>query len=170
MYVRWGMMLLAFGFIGVASVVRYNKEVSALSPEQLIRERPEGVARVLGRVKAGTLQEGDGEYVFEFTGASGGMTSIQVRYHGKPYENMRELKVLVIEGEWDTGRMEFAAQRFHPLPNYGFITAAYLLSLILLGIFLFGMERSVLLLSILIKEEKGYQRPDLLRPELEGTD
>jgi len=157
LYLRWGVMLLVLCLILVGGVARYYRDVSALSPEQLMRQRPEGLVRVMGRVKAGTLNQSHEGSTFELTGTEGGVTSILVRHQGKPYENMRALKVLVIEGEWDTGRMALSALNFRPLPNYGFVTAAYLLSMIPLVLFLFHMERSILLLSILIKEEKGYQ-------------
>ena len=158
-YIQWGVILLVLCVIAGFGVARYYQDVFPISPEQLIQMRPEGSVRVIGRVKAGTLNEGPEDSRFELTGKTEGLTSIQVEYHGKPYENMREMKLLVVEGDWDTGRMQLSARNFRPLPNTGFVVAAYLFALIPLCIFLFSMERSVILLSILIKEEKGYQPP-----------
>ncbi len=156
-YFRWVGILIVLGIIGLSGVIRYYREVQALSPEVLLEKRPEGMVRVLGRVEAGTLNGGPEGSQFKLSAVSGGKTSIGVRYEGKPYENLRELKVLVVSGEWDTGKMELSALSFGLTPNYGFVVAAYLLSLVPLCLFLFNMERKLILLSILIKEEKGYE-------------
>ncbi len=155
--IRWGVILLLLCIIIGLAVVRYYKEVYAMTPEQLMIARPEGVIRVLGRVKAGTLQANAEGATFEISSASGGETSIVVRHQGKPYENLREMKVLVIHGIWDTGKMELSAQKFSLVPNFHFVTAAYLLTLIPLGLFLFFMERSMIITSLQIKDERGYQ-------------
>ncbi len=155
-YFRWITILIILGMVSLLGLVRYYKEVYALSPEALLEKQPEGVVRVLGRVEAGTLREGPEGSLFKLSGVSVGKTSVWVRYEGKPNENLRELKVLVVGGKWDTGKMEFSAQRFGRTPNYGFVVAAYLTALVPLGLFLFNMERNVILLSLLIKEEKSY--------------
>jgi len=158
LYKRWVVILFLLGGIGGLSAYRYRADVSAMAPEDLLALRPEGAIRVFGNVKVGTLRQDDqGATTFELSSVSGGVTSVLVRYQGEPYESLREQKNLVIEGMWDTGKMEILARKLSLTPNYGFVTAAYLISLIPLGLFLFHMERQTLLLSIQIKEERGYE-------------
>lgn len=88
---------------------------------------------------------------------SGEGERISVRYRGDDTENLRDLKTLVMIGKWDPTTQIFEGERIGLTPNYGFITAAYLVVLVPLGLFLFGMERKVARLYILIKEEKVYQ-------------
>lgn len=156
-------------FIFAFAIFRYNREVAAISPEALLRIRPDGMVRVLGRVVAGTLNKQESAPVFVLSGESmiDGQTKIVVRYIGKPDDNLRELKLLVFSGFFDPGKMEFTAQKISPVPNIGFIASAYLLSLLPLMLFLFNMERRLIQLSILIKEEKGYQ-PATDSPPLQG--
>ncbi len=155
LYIRWIVILILLGGVGLLAIDRYCKEVASFSPEELLIQRPEGVVRLLGRVEPGTLLA-DGSF-FKLSDVSGGKTLISIQYAGTPYENLRELKVLMIKGKWDTGRMAFIAESFSVTPNYHFVVAAYLIALIPLGLFLLNMEREVLLLSLLIKGEKGYE-------------
>jgi len=103
---------------------------------------------------------------FELTGRQ---ARLLVHYDGPADDNLRELKTLVVVGHLtadgatgsaaphqpDTRRFE--AHALDLLPNYGFIAAAYLLALIPLALFLFGMERRVAILYTVIKETTAYQ-------------
>ncbi|MEK7286646.1 MAG: cytochrome c maturation protein CcmE [Nitrospirota bacterium] len=153
-YFRWAIVLIILGAIGVLGYLRYEKEVAAFSTEALLRERPNQVVRVRGTVVPGTLIKGELESVFNL---EEGQTEIAVRYIGKEDDNLRELKQMVLQGIFDPNKMAFSADKISPNPHYGFILAAYLVSIVPLVFFLFGMERKMMMLSILIKEEKGYQ-------------
>ncbi len=158
-YFRWTVISIVVAVISALAIFRYNREVAAISPDELIRIKPDGMVRVLGRVVAGTLNKKEAVPIFNLSGEifSEAKTEIAVHYIGKPDDNLRELKMLVLTGFFDPGKMEFTAQKISPMPNTGFIVSAYLLSMVPLMLFLFNMERNVILLSILIKEEKGYQ-------------
>lgn len=168
LYLRWA------GIIGVALVIvwlaaqHYDRAVKTITPEQLLQTRPVGTVRVIGLVQAGSLritpQEGSTppmiQSEFELAGQQ---ERLPVHYDGPADDNLRELKTLVVVGhlnpegpDGSSGR-RFEAHEFDLLPNYGFITAAYLLALIPLGLFLFGMERRVALLYTVIKETTAYQ-------------
>ena len=166
-YFRWTAIFIIFASLSALAVFRYNREVAAISPDTLLRIRPEGMVRLLGRVAAGTLNKKESVPTFTLSGESisDAHTEISVRYIGKQDDNLRERKLLVAAGFFDPGKMEFAAQTISPIPNIGFVVSAYLLSLLPLMLFLFHMERNVILLSILIKEEKGYQPEEVTTPE-----
>jgi hypothetical protein len=142
--------------IGVLGIQRYHRDVTAISPDQLLRDQPAKTVRVLGMVEAASLvKEGEGGPIaFQLSGEG---AKVSVRYIGQESENLRDLKTLVIGGRWNSTTQIFEADKISLVPNYGFITAAYLASLIPMGLFLFNMERKVAMLYILIKEEKVYQ-------------
>ncbi len=177
-YLRWA------GIAGVALVVawlaaqHYDREVQTITPEQLLQTRPEGTVRVIGLVQAGSLtlvpQEGSATppnttspstpsmILAEFE-LAGPEAHLLVHYDGPADDNLRELKTLVVIGHFTPAgpggldRQRFEAHDLDLLPNYGFITAAYLLALVPLALFLFGMERRVALLYTVIKETTAYQ-------------
>jgi cytochrome c-type biogenesis protein CcmE len=153
-YFRWAIVLIILGMISIFGTLRYEKEVAAFSTESLLRERPNQVVRVRGTVVPGTLIKGESESTFDIEEEK---TKMSARYIGQEDDNLRELKLLVLEGIFDSGKMQFSAEKILPNPHYGFVLAAYLISIVPLVFFLFGMERKMILLSILIKEEKGYQ-------------
>ncbi len=155
-YIRWVAVVILLAVIAVLAVFRYNREVSAIPLEALLQKKPDGMVRLLGRVVAGTLVRKDTVATFNLSG-EGKVEKISVLYIGKPDDNLRELKELVLVGFFDPDKMEFTAQRIAPIPNMGFVVSAYLLSIIPLIFFLFNMERNLILLSILIKEERPYQ-------------
>lgn len=161
-YMRWAVVVILLAVIAVLAIFRYNREVSAIPFEALLRNKPDGTVRLLGRVVAGTLVRKDTGATFNLSGGGnvpreGKEEKVSVLYIGKPDDNLRELKELVVVGFFDPDKMEFTAQRIAPIPNTGFLVSAYLLSIIPLIFFIFNMERNLILLSILIKEEKPYQ-------------
>jgi len=158
-YMQWTVVLIIVAVIFALAVFRYNREIAAISPEVLLQSRPDGMVRVLGRVVSGTLNKKESVPTFHLSHESilKEHTEIFVQYIGKPDDNLRESKVLIVSGFFDPEKMEFTAQRLLPVSNVEFIVAAYLISILSLMLFLFNMERNVILLSVLIKEEKGYQ-------------
>jgi len=157
-YVRWIVLSIVFGVIAVLGVSRYNKEVRTISPKKLLAGQPVSDLRVMGRVDAGSLVKGTGNKPFRFTlSGEGEGEKVPVFFPGDDQETLRELKTIVVIGQWDKKEMAFKAREIALIPNYGFITYAYLASLIPLAFFLFLMERKVALLYIMIKEEKPYQ-------------
>lgn len=158
-YLRWGVVLIVGIVIGLLGVRRYNDEVTAISPEAFLSERPAETVRVIGRVEAGSLVKEGSQTTFLLSGKS---EKVPVRYIGEDSESLRELKTLVIQGRWNAADRELEAQKISLTPNYGFVAAAYLITLVPLGLFLFHMERKVALLYIMIKQEKPYQPEEQL--------
>ena len=154
-YLRWGVLLLIGLAITGVGAQRYYRDVYSLTPEQILKERPSGEVRVLGRVEAGTLTtEAPSERAaFRLAGKE---ARIPVDYHGPDSDNLRELKTVVVIGHWDDAGRRFAAREIDNAPNYGFITAAYL-TLVPMALFLFVMEHRVLLLYNQIKQSKQYE-------------
>jgi hypothetical protein len=107
-------------------------------------------------VKSGTLK-GDveqGRATFEFVEGS---ASLVVEYQGPPLENIRELKTLVLIGRWDSQAQIFRAQDTALINNFGFVAAAYLISVLALGWMVFAMSQRVMVLFREIKESKLYE-------------
>lgn len=159
LYLRWGILLLAVLIIVTLGVQRYNREVRTLSPETVINSSPAGQIRVLGRVEGGSLSRsgpplnGTLEAAFSL---SSEISTISVVYKGEEPDNLRELKTLVVVGEWNPLEGRFLSSKIDLVPNIGFVIAAYL-NLIPLLLFLFIMERKVTLLYNEIKETRVYE-------------
>jgi cytochrome c-type biogenesis protein CcmE len=159
-YIRWGGILLTVLIITVLGVQRYRQEVSTISPEQLLRGQSTETARVLGTVQAGSLSSSSEEstpiYQARFR-LSGERETLPVQYIGEKPDNLRELKSLVVVGQWNAASGEFVAREIQLLPNFGYVAAAYLIVMIPMGLFLFRMERKVELLYTEIKSAKMYE-------------
>lgn len=154
-YVRWGAILSAGVMIALLGAWRYETEVTTISPEDLLLEQPTGTVRILGRVRPGSLMAEESQGVrFEL---AGDRERILVRYTGEENDNLRELKTLVVVGRWNPGGREWEADEIALVPNYGFIAAAYLLGIVPLMMFLFGMERRTRLLFHEIKGTTVYK-------------
>jgi hypothetical protein len=151
-------IVIIAGVLTVLAVFRYNREVFAIPIETLLRNKPDGIVRILGQVSAGTLvKKGDGSAFF-YLSSERKQTEVSVLYTGKPDDNLRDAKALVLTGFFDPDQMQFAAQKISPIPNSGFVVSAYLIALLPLILFLFSMERNLIRLSVLIKEERPYQK------------
>jgi cytochrome c-type biogenesis protein CcmE len=160
LYLRWAGIVGVALMIGGLAAQYYDREVKTITPESVLEARPAGTVRVLGMVQAGSLTMTPAEAAGAMTQAAFELAAddahLPVRYDGPADDNLRELKTLVVVGRLEPdGR--FAAHQLDLLPNYGFITAAYLLALVPLGLFLFGMERRVALLYTAIKDTTVYQ-------------
>jgi len=158
-YIRWAVILMLGTGLFFLGWMRYREEVRTVSPESLLRDRPAGGVRLLGTVVPGTLEKpsesgGPGETRFSL---KEGEAQVMVRYSGDDAEDLRELKTLVVHGRWDQESQTFQGDKISVVPNYGFITAAYLVSVIPLGLFLFSMERRVRLLYHEIKGTNVYE-------------
>ena len=158
-YARWSGLLIGVAIIALLSFRYYEKKLESISPEQLLREQPAGVVRVLGIVQGGSLvtQPPFHEAAFLLSG-QGEMISVQ--YRGEAPENLREIKTLVVIGRWDPSLRQFEAHDIALVPNYGFVASAYLIGIIPMGLFLFSMERRVALLYNTIKDTKLYEPED----------
>lgn len=156
LYVRWAVLLAAAVVIASMAWADYQRRLISLSPEQMLAQPTTGTVRVQGMVEAGTLDgDADSGHVRFMLGGDG--EAMPVQYDGPPPENLRELKTLVVLGEWDDAAKVFRAHETALVANYGFVAGAYLIGLIPLGLFLFAMERKVGQLYREIKQSKLYE-------------
>ena len=111
-------------------------------------------------VKSGTLsgETKQGQATFELVD---GPTTLAVVYAGPPLENIRELKTMVFIGQLDADTKTFKAKDTALINNFGFVTAAYLLTVLSICWALFAMSQRVMVLFKEIKDEKLYE------PEIE---
>ncbi len=147
-------MLVGLWIVAVGAQY-YYREVRPLTPEQVTREHPAGSIRMLGMVEAGSIVKGAASTPIRFS-LIGNEQRIPVVYQGNDPDSLRDLKTLVVVGQWDDTSQRFLAQKINLTPNYGFITAAYLV-MVPLALFLFLMERRVRLLYNEIKLSKIYE-------------
>lgn len=165
LYLRWAVVLIGGAVLAGLTAQRYATDIRPLTPEQLQQSRPPARVRVIGMVQPGSLAiETDGnpdradqpEMAASFE-LAGSHDRLPVRYLGPVDDNLRELKTIVIIGNFDVQSSQFVADRIDLIPNFGFVTAAYLLGLIPLALLLFSMERRVALLYTVIKETTLYK-------------
>ena len=156
LYIRWGGVLVIATVFIVLTYNHYRDNLASLVPQQVRTEAPTDEIRVLGMVQGGTLKtRGAGEATFTLLGKS---ATLPVHYQGPPPDNLRELKILILIGTWNTATQIFEARDIGIVPNYGFIAGAYLLGLLPLALFLFAMTRRVHLLYEEIKASKLYEK------------
>jgi cytochrome c-type biogenesis protein CcmE len=155
-YIRWAIIAFLGAGLFIVGLMRYRNEVRTVSPEALVRDHPEGSVRLMGMVVAGSLEKHPDSKEIRLT-LKGPDREVPVRYTGDDPENLRELKTLVVTGHWDGESQIFQGDKISVVPNYGFITSAYLVSVIPLAIFLFAMERRVRLLYQEIKGTTVYE-------------
>lgn len=160
LYLRWGVILL-LGFIIVSQgVQRYYRDVATLSPSEFIQQKPVETVRVMGTVIGGSLIRNDSQNNLSFLIEDQG-TEIPVHFVGSHAEGLRELKTIVVEGRWDSSTGELKGEKIRVIPNYGFVSAAYLLGFIPIIFFIFHTERKVKLLYSQIKETKVYESEEM---------
>ena len=157
LYTRWALILGATLLLGFLTYQHYQQHLSTISVGTLLGSPPvTQPVRIQGMVKSGTLK-GDveqGQATFEFVD---GTSSLDVVYQGPPLENIRELKTLVLIGRWDSQAQVFRAQDTALINNFGFVAAAYLISVLALGWMVFAMSQRVMVLFKEIKESKLYE-------------
>jgi cytochrome c-type biogenesis protein CcmE len=154
-YLRWAGIVLAGLWIAAGGARYYYQDVRPLTPEQVLTVHPAGQVRMLGMVEAGSLIKDPAASILQFSIVQDGRR-ISVDYTGPDPDNLRELKTVVMVGRWDDANQRFVARDIDLVPNYGFITAAYLV-MVPLALFLFLMERRVRLLYNEIKISKTYE-------------
>lgn len=155
-YLRWGVLILVFAVIGFLGLVRYNRDVRTISPKILLAQPSSAGIRLMGMIEAGSLKGGSEGLPFRFN-LSSEASKIPVVFSGDDADTLRALKTIVAVGHWHAEKGVFEAAEIALTPNYGFVTSAYIFSLIPLILFIFSMERRVALLYVMIKEEKVYQ-------------
>ncbi len=154
-YLRWAGLSLVGVWIVAVGTQYYYREVRPITPDQVVREHPAGSVRMIGMVEAGSIVKETPSTQIHLSLIGNGQR-IPVIYQGNDPDNLRDLKTLVVVGEWDNTNQRFLAQKINLVPNYGFITAAYLV-MIPMALFLFMMERRVRLLYNEIKLSKLYE-------------
>ncbi|MBI4715967.1 MAG: cytochrome c maturation protein CcmE [Nitrospirae bacterium] len=155
-YIRWGVILLVALGIGFLGVQRYERDVAAISPDQLLQNPAAEKVRVIGTIQGGSLskEEEQKRAVFRLQGEK---EILGVRYQGEDLDTLRELKVLVISGRWNPETREFDGDSLSLIPNYGFVVAAYLIGIVPTLLFLYLMERRLRLLYNDVKQAKLYE-------------
>jgi cytochrome c-type biogenesis protein CcmE len=155
-YVRWAGLVMGLLFITMLGFRHYINDLKSISPEQLLMLGQAERVRTEGIVQAGSLayEPGSHEAAFELAGEK---EKIPVHYSGEAPENLRELKTVVVVGNWDPSVHRFEAHEIEGVPNFGFVAGAYLAGMIPLTLFLFSMERRVELLYNRIKNTKLYE-------------
>jgi cytochrome c-type biogenesis protein CcmE len=157
LYIRWAGILGATLLLAILTYQHYQQHLSTLSVGTLLSSPPTAQpVRIQGMVKSGTLkgEVEQGRATFEFVDGSAGLT---VEYQGPPLENIRELKTLVLIGRWDNQAQIFRAEDTALINNFGFVAAAYLISVFALGWVVFAMSQRVMVLFKEIKESKLYE-------------
>ncbi len=156
-YIRWVILLAIFGGIAGLGGLRYIREVKTISPKDVMAQSSVAGVRLMGMIEAGSFIKALAGEPFRFNLSEKG-EKVAVVFSGEDTDSLlRELKTIVVVGRWDREAGVFHASEIALVPNYGFITSAYVFSLVPLGFFLFYMERRVALLYVMIKEEKAYQ-------------
>ncbi len=153
LYTRWGGIVVVGVVIALLAARRYDRDVAACSVATLLAHPRAGEVRVSGQVVAGSVMRQAGGTRLHLSSAA---ATLSAHYVGEDADDIRDLKNLVLVGRWDVATRTFAVRKIAPTPNYGFVTAAYLMGLIPAALFLFGMERTVLGLYAAIKDEKVY--------------
>ena len=156
-YARWAIMVGGIILLSMMTYHQYQRDLSTI-PLTTVLSSPSSTetVRIQGMVKSGTLSGTveQGQATFELID---GPTTLPVEYVGPPLENIRELKTLVLIGHLDPQTKTFKAKDTALINNFGFVAAAYLLTVIALGLALFAMSQRVMVLFKEIKEEKLYE-------------
>ena len=157
-YTRWAALIVVALILSGLTYQHYLENLASVTPGWIVKKSSSTTPsiRLEGMVKSGSLsgnlQEGQAE--FQLVGDS---ANVAVRYHGAPPENLRELKTLIVVGQWDPEEQIFRAREIALVTNYGFVIGAYLVALIPLILLVFTMSRKVTSLFQVIKESKLYE-------------
>jgi len=157
LYTRWAIMVGGLLLLAMMTFQQYQRDLSTLSLATVVtRPASSEPVRIQGMVKSGTLS-GDteqGQATFELID---GPTTLPVEYAGPPLENIRELKTMVLIGQLDPATKIFKAKDTALINNFGFVAAAYLLTVMSICWALFAMSQRVMVLFKEIKDEKLYE-------------
>ena len=156
-YARWAIMVGGIILLAMMTYHQYQRDLSTISLATLLNSPTTSeTVRIQGMVKSGTLSGAvdQGQATFELIDGS---TTLAVEYAGPPLENIRELKTMVLIGHMDHQTKICKAKDTALINNFGFVAAAYFLTVIALGWSLFAMSQRVMFLFKEIKEEKLYE-------------
>lgn len=156
-YTRWALIIGVGCLLGILTFQDYRQRLSTTPLQTIMVDTPStDPVRIQGMVKSGTLEGNveEGQATFELTD---GTLNVPVIYNGPPPENLRELKVLVFVGRWDPENKAFQARDTALVPNYRYVAAAYLVSILGLSWMLFAMSQRVMVLFKEIKDSKLYE-------------
>ena len=156
-YLRWATVVVVLSILAFLSSKHYEQNLASLTPEIVATgNHARTPLRVQGMVKSGSLTGSpeEGHAAFELQGAS---KSLKVEYQGPPPDNLRELKTLILIGQWDASAQLFRARETAIVTNYGFVASAYTIALVALLVFVFAMSRKVTFLYQEIKDSKIYE-------------
>jgi cytochrome c-type biogenesis protein CcmE len=156
-YARWAIMVGGIILLAIMTYHQYQRDLSTISLATVLNSPATSeTVRIQGMVKSGTLSGAvdEGQATFELIDGS---TTLPVDYAGPPLENIRELKTMVLIGHLDQETKTFKAKDTALINNFGFVAAAYLLTVIALGWSIFAMSQRVMVLFKEIKEEKLYE-------------
>lgn len=156
-YARWAIIVGGIILLAVMTYHQYQRDLSTISlATALSSSTTSETVRIQGMVKSGTLSGAIelGQATFALID---GPTTLAVEYAGPPLENIRELKTMVLIGHLDAATKIFKAKDTALINNFGFVAAAYLLTVIALGWSIFAMSQRVMVLFKEIKEEKLYE-------------
>ncbi len=165
LYIRWGIILLVTFVIAISGYQRYQKDVACLTPDQILQNPAPDKVRVVGIIQGGSLNREDDLNRADFL-LQGQDKTLPVQYHGHDTSSLRELKIVVITGHLDAGLQVFEGESISLIPNYGFVTAAYLIGILPTFLFLFLMERRLRLLYTEVKDARLYE-PEVMNFEKE---
>jgi cytochrome c-type biogenesis protein CcmE len=156
-YARWAIMVGGIILLAIMTYHQYQRDLSTISLATVLSSPSTSEpVRIQGMVKSGTLSGAidQGQATFELIE---GLITLPVEYAGPPLENIRELKTLVLIGHLDQETRIFKAKDTALINNFGFVAAAYLLTVTVLLGSLFAMGQRVMVLFKEIKEEKLYE-------------
>lgn len=157
-YTRWAVLIVIASILSGLTYQHYQQNLVTVTPEWIVKNTSSTAPsiRLEGMVKSGSLsgnlQEGQAEFQL-----AGDTTNVTVHYNGSPPENLRELKTLIVVGQWDPAQQIFRAGEIALVTNYGFVISAYLVGIIPLILLVFFMSRKVTWLFQLIKDSKLYE-------------
>jgi len=157
LYTRWALMVGGILLLAMMTFQQYQRDLSTLSLVTVItRPASSEPVRIQGMVKSGTLSGNieQGQATFELVD---GPTTLPVEYAGPPLENIRELKTMVLIGQLDPTTKIFKANDTALINNFGFVAAAYVLTIVSMCWALFAMSQRVMVLFQEIKHEKLYE-------------
>lgn len=134
---RWLLVVLLLGAVTMLAFQRYQKEVASVAPSEFDAAAVMQPVRVLGRIRAGSLNivaADEAHFVLESEGAQ-----VSVLYHGPDLDTLRELKTILAHGEKQADG-SLRADAVSITPNYGFIIGAYGMAGVILLLFAFLVE------------------------------
>ena len=156
-YARWAIMVGGIILLAIMTYHQYQRDLSTIALATFLNSPATSkTVRIQGMVKSGTLSGAvdEGQATFELIDGS---ITLPVEYAGPPLENIRELKTMVLIGQFDPQAKTFKAKDTALINNFGFVTAAYLLTILSMCWALFAMSQRVMVLFKEIKDEKLYE-------------